>query len=60
MNTVVIKDVDLKQLSKDIDELANVTIFLHGLTPIQEIAYNNIMTMLKQWNTDYKGIHETR
>lgn len=58
MNTVVIKDVELKQLSKDIDELNNY-VFDDADNDKFE-AFNNIMNILKQWNTDYKGIHETR
>ena len=57
MNTVVIKDVDLKQLSKDVDELNNYVFDADNDT---FEAFNNIMNILKQWNTDYKGIHETR
>lgn len=58
MNTVVIKDVDLKQLSNDVDELNNY-VFDDADNDTFE-AFNNIMNILKQWNTDYKGIHETR
>lgn len=60
MNTVVIKDVDLKQLSKDVDELNNDVFDDADVDNVKFEAFNNIMNMLKQWNTDYKGIYETR